>query len=227
MKIKLWIVALLTFSCGLQARYYVAKNDNQFVDELNKHEFAVVCFTGYIDDAMNKGDQKKMKKDIHLLHDTIKATAETDPYKKLLKQEVAFIMIDVTKDSMEPFMKKYNIKLAQTPQILLFKNGKAITDMSEKFAKLSGFISKSDLLDFMNNYWGKDFYEILAQKADEEQQDRDMEMARYQAFAASRYPYGGYAPYNVWGSPSGQIYTGYAAFYPYGYSYNGFAYMIP
>lgn len=227
MKIKIWFLMVGLLSAGLQARYYVVKNESQFTEELNKHEFAVVSFLGFIDDDISKDDLKKARKDMHVLQDTIKATSDTDPYKKLLRQEVAFIVVDSNKASMEPLMSRYKIKPEHTPQFLLFKNGKAVTDMSGKVAKLSGFVAKSDLLDFTNDYFGKDFDDILAQKADDEAKDREMELARYQAFAASRYPYGGYAPYNVWGSPSGSIYTGYAAFYPYGYSYNGFAYMIP
>jgi hypothetical protein len=227
MNIKIWFLALSLVSTGLQARYYVAKNEHQLVEELNKHEFSVVCFLGSADENMDKDDLKKLKKDMHTMQDMMKSVAHTDPYQKMLRQEVVFIIVDMHKDAMESLIKTYNIRLQEKPQIVLYRHGKAMTDMAGNIVKLSGVVVKADLLDFINDYCGKDFDDILAQKAADEAKDREMELARYQAFAAYRYPYGGYAPYNVWGSPSGSIYTGYASFYPYGYSYNGFAYMIP
>ncbi len=228
MKMKIWLFVMILCSLNLlESRHYGAKHENQFIDLINNHQFAIVCFLGQMPENIEKDAQKKLKKDMHNLQETIKATADTEPYKKQLKQDVAFIIVENGKDAMAAVLSKYDIPSASTPHILLFKDGKAITDVSGKFAQLSGFVCKADLLDFMNDYLGKEFDDILEQKAEEQAKEREMELARYQAFAASRYPYGGYAPYNVWGSPSSSIYTGYAAFYPYGYGYNGYAYLIP
>lgn len=222
---KIWILAIMLVSQGLHARYSMVKNDNQFIDEINKHEFVVACFLHSAESS--KDVDKQIKKDIKTLQDTIKSTSETEPYKKLLKQEVGFLVIDTNKDALEGLMEKYDISSEQAPQFLLFKNGKVITSISGRVAKLVGFITKSDLLEFVNDYFGKDLDDILAQKADDEAQDREMQLARYQAYSASRYPYGGYAPYNPWGSPGPYIYSGYAQFFPYGYGYNGYAFFIP
>lgn len=226
MKTKIWFLIIMLFSYNVQARYNTVKNDIQFVDEINKYEFVVACFLP--SSHVGKDVDRQLKKDISLLQETIKSTSETDPYKKMLKHEVGFVIADVSKDGMKPLVEKYKISMGDDkPQFLLFKNGKALNMVSGKLAKLVGFISKSDLLNFINDYFGKDFDEILAKKADAEDKDREMQIAKYQAYAAYRYPYGAYAPYNPWGSPGPYIYSGYAQFYPYGYGYNGYAFFIP
>ena len=221
---KIWLLTVILLSQGLQARYFAVKNDSQFVDETNKYEFVITCFLP--DPHSGQDFDRKLNKDIKLLQDTVRSTSETGPYKKILKNEVGFVVVDTSKENMTPLLKKYNISTEDDqPQFLLFKNGKVITAMSGKLAKLVGFISKSDLLEFIDDYFGKSFDEILSKRAEEDAQDREMQIAKYQAYASYRYPYGGYAPYNIWGSPSGQMYAGYAQFYPYGYSYNGYAYL--
>lgn len=225
MKTKIWLSIIMLFSYNVQARYDTVKNDIQFVDEINKHEFVVACFlpNAYHDKTIDR----KLKKDINLLQDTIKSISDMELYKKQLKHEVGFVVADVTKDAMAPLIKKYKISMAEVPQFLLFKNGKALNTVSGKLARLVGFLSKSDVLEFINAYFGKDFDKILSKKADEEEKYREMQLAKYQAFSAYRYPYGAYAPYNPWGSPGPYIYSGYAQFYPYGYGYNGYAFFIP
>ncbi len=219
------MIAILLMHQVVAAKFYTIKHSKQLQEALNKHEFSVVCFTGNIDEQMDKDDQKNMKKKMHSLHHKIKSIAEQEQYKKLLKQEVAFIVLDDQYDDIDAFAQDYGIKLQQAARIMLFKHDQAITDIAGSVAMLKGFVAQSDIINFIDEYVGKDFDGILQEKADAQAAEHEEQMARYQAFAASRYPYGGYAPYNVWGSPSGSIYTGYAAFYPYGYSYNGYAYM--
>ena len=222
MKMKNLMLAIMLLSQGLQARYIAIKNDSQFVDEINRYEFVIACFLR--NPHPGRDFDKQLKKDINLLQETVRATSETDPYKKLLKHEVGFLVIDASKDAVEPLIRKYKIISDEMPQFLLFKNGKVITSMSGQLAKLVGFISKSDLMEFIDDYFGKKFDEILAKKADDQEKEREMQIARYQAYASYRYPYGGYAPYNAWGPYS---YYGYARFYPYGYGYNGYSFFIP
>ncbi len=222
---KILFLTMILLSQGLQARYFAIKNDSQFVDETNRYEFVIACFLP--DPHSGKDFDRQLSKDIKVLQDTVRATSETGPYKKLLKNEVGFVVVDTSRENMNPLLQKYKISTDASPQFLLFKNGKVLTAMSGKLAKLVGFISKSDLLEFIDDYFGKNFDEILSKKADEDAQDREMQIAKYQAAASYRYPYGGYAPYNPWGSPGPYIYSGYAQFFPYGYSYNGYAFFIP
>lgn len=221
MNMKKILLAMILLSQGLQARYHSVKNEEQFVDETNRYEFVVA---GFIRGTRGGKDlDKQLKKDIHLLKDTIKSTSDTDPYRKLLRDEVGFLVVDVSRDSVEPLVEKYKIKSDEMPQFLLFKNGKVLNAMSGELAKLVGFISKADLLEFIDDYFGKNFDEILAEKADKQEKEREMQMARYQAYAAYRYPYGGYAPYQAWGP---YAYSGYAHFYPYRYGYTGRAWFL-
>ena len=218
------LIGLALLTSFLDGRYFSIKNEEQFLKEINNYEFVVACFVNNVKDY---DFNKSLQKDINNLCQTVKAASTTEPFNKLLKQEVGFLVVDMGKESAEPLIKKYKIVMNGKPQFLLFKDGKALDALSGQSAKLAGFISKADLLDFMNDYFGKEFDDILAKKSDEQAQEREMQLARYQAIGASRYPYGSWAPYNPWGSPAGYIYTGYAAFYPYGYSYNGYAYFIP
>ncbi|MBP6869784.1 hypothetical protein KBC04_02795 [Candidatus Babeliales bacterium] len=225
MKFKIWMLFVVLCSQGLDARYFGIKHEKQFFDEINNHEFVVACFLN--NPNFDNDFDKKLKKDVNLLRDTVKAAADTQPFNKLLKKEVGFLVIDASKEEMQSLVDTYKIPMNGKPQFLLFKDGKALNTMAGQLAKLVGFISKADLLDFMGDYFGKEFDDILAKKSDEQAQEREMQLARYQAAGTSRYPYGSWAPYNPWGSPAGYIYTGYAAFYPYGYSYNGYAYFLP
>lgn len=223
-KNKYTMIFTLFFASIVDARYFGIKNEEQFLKEINHSKFVVACFLNNLKDH---DFDKDFKKDIDNLRQTVKSAADTQPFNKLLKQEVGFLVVDMSKDAAEPLIKKYKITMNGKPQFLLFKDGKALHTMSGQMAKIAGFISKSDLLDFMNDYFGKEFDDILAKKSEQQAQEREMQLARYQAVGAARYPYGSWAFYNPWGSPAGYIYTGYASFYPYGYSYNGYAYFLP
>lgn len=222
---KIWFLAMLLVCQAMQARYISVKKESQFLDEINKYEFVITCFLPSEQDGVE--DHKQLRKDIKQVREVVKAVSESDPYHKILKNEVGFVIVDTSRQDFDGLVKEYNISADEQPQFLLFKNGKALTVMSGKLATLSGFVAKSDLLDFMNDYFGKDFDDILEKKSHEEAQNREMQLARYKAYGAYRYPYGAYAPYNPWGSPGPYIYSGYAQFYPYGYGYNGYAFFIP
>ena len=223
---KIWLVAILLAAHNVQARYVSVKNEQQFFEETNKYEFVIACFLP--DAHIGQKIDKQLNKDIKLLQDTVRSISETGAYKKILKQDVGFVVIDTSKDAVEPLIKKYKVSRDDAlPQFLLFQNGKVLDSMPGQLAKLVGFVEKADLLEFIDDYFGKDFDEIIDQKAKEDAQNREMQLARYDAYSAYRYPYGAYAPYNPWGSPGPYIYSGYAQYFPYGYSYNGFAFFIP
>ena len=209
MKFKMLIVASLLTGVGLQARYISVKNDIQFLDEINKFEFALVCFV-QTPHSGNQDGAKFLRKDIKLLEKTIEAISDADPYRNILKHEIGFIVVDAAKDSVRPLIEKYQIAFDEMPQFLLFKNGKVVSSMSGEFAKLVGFVCKADLLDFIDDYFGKALDDILSKKAEEKQEDKEMQLARYAAYAGSLYPYGGYAPYNANGP---YTWYGYSTFY--------------
>lgn len=217
------LVCLVLFFPYVQARYVHIKHEEGFDKEINNTQFVLACFLNNFEN----NDDKALQKDNSAMRKIIKAAAITEPFNKLLKQEVSFLVVDMEKGSIQALGEKYNISMNGKPECLLFKDGKQVHQDEDQQAKLTGFVSKADLLDFINDYFGKEFDDILEKKSQEQAQDREMQLARYQAIGASRYPYGSWAPYNPWGSPAAYIYTGYAAFYPYGYSYNGYAYFIP
>jgi len=168
---------------------------------------------------------KLLKKSSKKIKELIKNIGHNEPYKKQLKDELIFMIAPDDLESFMHFADDKNSFDADGFGLILYKNGRVVVD--DQSCGLHFMQTKADVLDSIQSYWGNDFDLILQKQADQEALERQMDLARYQAFAASRYPFGGYAPYNVWGSPSASIYTGYAAFYPYGYSYNGFAYVTP
>ena len=208
MKFKMLMIASLITGVGLQARYISVKNDAQFLDEINKFEFALVCFV-QTPHAGSHNNDKTLRRDIKSLEKTMGSLSDTDPYRHLLRREVGFIVVDAAKDSVRPLIAKYHVAFNEMPQFLLFKNGKVVSSMSGEFAKLVGFVCKADLLDFIDDYFGKALDDILSQKADAEQEDKEMQLARYAAYSRSMYPYGGYAPYNANGPYSWYGYSTY------------------
>lgn len=220
------MIALLLSFAALPAKYVSVKNEKQFHDEINSFDFALVALLPL--SAQDKNDAGDCKKDMIVLKKMVKALAETEPFKKDLKQEVGFIVLDSAKDGIGPVLEKYSIKDNTTAHFVLFKDGKALPESLDSIKPSDDEqLTKADLLDGMNNYFGKEFDDILAKKSEEQAQEHQMQLARLQSYASARYPYGLYSPYNPWGSPAQYVYTGYAAFYPYGYSYNGYAYFIP
>ena len=209
MKFKMLIVASLLVGLNVQARYISVKNDVHFFDEINKFEFALVCFI-QTPQSGHQDENKFLRKDIKLLEKTIEAISDTEPYRHELKHELGFIVVDAAKNSVESLIKKYHVSFDEMPQFLLFKNGKVVSSMAGESAKLVGFVCKADLLDFIDDYFGKALDDILDKKAEERNEDKEMQIARYAAYSASRYPYGGYAPYNASGPYS---WYGYSTFY--------------
>ena len=222
MKIKMLIVMGLLAAPSLQSRYISVKNDIQFTQEINKFEYALVCILHNPQSGRDDAD-KALRKDIKMLEKTIEAVSDTQPYKHDLRHELGFLVVDAAKDSMQSIIKKYAIASNEMPQFLLFNNGKIVSSMSGEFAKLVGFVSKADLLDFIDDYFGKSLDDVLEKKAEERQADREMQLARYDAYAASRYPYGLYAPYNAYGPYS---WYGYRTFYQNG-GYWGNNFFLP
>jgi|GEM_PF-1421513 len=219
-KIRLFLMSLMIVPM-LQSRYISVKNDTEFFEEINKFEFALVCF---LENSDAHHDDKDYRKDVRLLQKTIDATSDTAPYKKLLKHDLGFLVVDARKESVMPLIEKYKISIQDMPQFLLFKNGKVVSSVSGDFAKVNGFVPKADLLDFIDDYFGKELDGILEKKAQDEKEDKEMQLARYAALSNSyRYPYGAYAPYNANGPYS---WYGYSTFYP-SRGYWGNAFYVP
>jgi len=221
MKQKIGLLMSLFLVVGLDARYLSIKKESQFEQEINKFQFVVVSFFQSPDKAQEF--DKELKKEIQSLQETMKAAADTPPFKKDLREDVGFLVVDVSKNTMQELVEQYNISFDDLPEFLLFKNGKVVARLSADKIVKNGHLCKADLLEFLDDYFGENFDDILEQKAEQAAQDREMQLAKYDAYAASRYPYGGWAPYNAWGPYPN---SGYNNFYPYAYGYYGFNYWI-
>lgn len=225
---KLYKIFMISFLCigSLYSKYVVIKDEQQFLKELHTHEFVVACFLEHSVSLEKSTQNSKLKKEMELIKDMVKSVAYADPYKKDLRNDVSFLIIDINKENLKSLADRYKIACEKNvPQFLLFKHGKITRNPSGKAALLVGFIAKSDLLKFIDNYFGKKLDKVLAKKAEKDEQVRQKQLARYQIDPKSHYPYGGYSPFNPWGDP--YIYTGYAEFYPYGYGYNGYLIYMP
>jgi len=209
LKTKFLMIMTLLIGINLQARTISIKNDMQFFDEINTYEFALVCFLD-TSSAGHHEEDKKLRKKIKLLEKTIDSVSDTQPYRHELKREVGFLIVDITKESVKPLVEKYHVIMNEIPQFLLFHNGKVISDISGEVIKIVGFIEKADLLKFISDHVGKKLDLILEKKEEDKQEEQEMQIARYAAYVASRYPYNGYAPYNANGPYS---WYGYSTFY--------------
>jgi hypothetical protein len=219
MNYKMMMLGFIFGTMMLDAKYVSIKNEQQFFDEINSVEFVIACFLPKIE--YDKNFDRAAKKDIQLLQDVVKSTAMSDPYKKMLRQEVAFLVVDLSKKSLDDLAAKYPINHQSMPQFLLFKDGKVVSTVSGQLAQLVGFIAKKDLIDFVDEFFGTKLDELVEKKEDDLEKKRELDIAKYQAYASYRYPYGGYAPYNAWGP---YAYSGYTQFYPYGYGRYGFGF---
>lgn len=191
-------------SSFVATRYQMISSQRDFDEQINAYDFALACFvqSKYEDKQLRKEQLQRNKE----LYSRMKAASVTGKYKKWLKREVGFLMIDISKKSLHDLVHDY--QLQHLPQCLLFRQGEVV-DSNGSVAHLTDISSKRDILDFVDDYFGKALDDLVDQKKKEEQEERAERIARYNAYSRQYYwnPYGGWGPY----------YYGPGAYYYYGY----------
>jgi hypothetical protein len=219
--LKSLVIVLSVFCLALDAKYQEITNKRKYNDFINQYQYTVLCFVDSTPDELfgdeveteDRKELRQMKKEhkqsTRLFEKALKAASLTGDYKKLLKKDVGFLLVDVAKQSVEKLGNEF--LFSELPSCVLLNNGEPVDEYDQP-VKISGASSKKDFLDFLDDYAQDELDELKDQREEEAEQKRVERIARLNAQA--RYygwnPYGGYGGY----------YGGYGMspyYYPYGY----------
>lgn len=195
----------------IDARYHVIKSRNKYNDFVNKYQYTVLCFVDNDLEFVDRSEKRDHKRAVNLFKKALKSASLTGAYKNLLKHEVGFLLVDVSKRSMVDLDDEFYFK--ELPACVLLENGEPINFN----AKIDGFSTKRDILDFLDRYAEDEIDSLIETRKEEEQLKREERIA--QLNAQSMYygwnPWGGYGPYYYGYGP--YAYRGYYNRYPCGY----------
>lgn len=155
------------FSAGVaSATFHPVTSPRNLDYWLGRRELAVVLF--YYSDA---GADETMGNDIERMEDEFQSAS------RRVYRDVAFIRVNLSKEELEGLADDY--KVARTPAILLFKNGAPVTkrvettgffgmkSTSQQRAILEGFVTSSEILQFVRTHFGDEISEIKEEKREE------------------------------------------------------------
>lgn len=191
--IKLFLF-MMASTVSLTARYHQVSSDKSFEDLINKYPYAVVCFAHSGPEEGEKMDQeekRELRKNFRDLRRRVKDAADSGDYKKYLRKDVGFLVIDSSSGRAQEIDDAF--ELNQFPTCMVFKNGKAHSYMS-KHAQIFNPISKSSIINLLEKNFEDELYDLVGERKEEEKQEREERLARYAASA--RY---GWGPYGYWG----------------------------
>jgi hypothetical protein len=218
---KSFVIVLSVFCLSLDAKYQEITNKRKYNDFINQYQYTVLCFVDSTPDElfeveMEKEDRKELrqkkkehKQSIRLFERALKAASLTGDYKKLLKKDVGFLVVDVAKRSVEKLGNQFLFD--ELPSCVLLNNGEPVDEYDQP-VKISGASSKKDFLDFLDDYAQDELDELKDQREEEAEQKRVERIARLNAQAR----YYGWNPYGGYGSYYGG-YGMYPYYSPYGY----------
>lgn len=156
---KKLVVGFLLMPVGLLAKLYVSDSDEQFFKQIARHNLAIVHFNTYPTDEQDIPELNRMK-------DAFFSLSKSDRYKQA---DLAFFGVNVV--TVPELAHDYNIdvpdwdslednpdaikdlKPEQQAVVMLFKDGKPV-EQDGKAVKRVGFMTKSELKDFIENYFG-------------------------------------------------------------------------
>lgn len=208
MKINRLFLLCLTSSVAMLGKFHTIVKDEAFDDLVNKYEYAVVCLAP--SRAKSKNFDKDEKKEIAIsfkdLKKRLKEASESEKFKQYLQQEVGFLLIDTASSLIKEVDEEFAVET--TPTCLLFKHGKVVLT-ARRYAQIYEPFSKFSILSFLSKYFKHEFNDIVAEKKDEEEENRKERIARYQSSALVAYPYGAYGYYSGYPYDSGFYGRGY------------------
>ena len=154
-----------------------AKSESRFQKAVGAEDFAVACI--YKKDKAVSEEVKKMQD----------MFGELDDESRYEHGGVKFVRANLERKKNEELEKKYGA--TTNPTFILFKDGKQVEGV-----KLTGFVSKSELRDFIEEHLGADIDEAIARYEEE----LELRRLKNEANAPQWYGYGGYyGPYGPWG----------------------------
>ncbi len=193
------------------ARFHEIKSEKRFDRFVNDYTHAVVCFApsgpeGGVE--ADRDEKKEIRADFRDVRRGVKAASDHKEYKKYLKKDVGFLLVDSASGRAQEVDEEY--ALTKFPTCILFKNGQPISAMP-RYAQIFDPISKSSILDLLEKHFEEDFQALIKEKKEEQRLEREERLARYEATARYGGPYG----YWGWGYGYGYPYRGWG--YPYGW----------
>lgn len=178
---------LLVLSVPLVARYHSVTSVLEFERLVDSYPYSVACFAPTSEqegEDLTKEDLKDTRRSFKELKDILQASASKHQFKKFLPKDIGFILVDATAKRAQALVDKYNI--TDMPVCYVFNYG----EKNEEHV-LTNPDSTKDILDLLSDAGGDDLKELIADRKEEENQERQETIARY-------YAYGGYYPYS-WG----------------------------
>lgn len=209
---KSFIIILSIICFTVNAKYHVITNERKYNDFINKYPYTVLCFVDSTPDEgfVDRSAKKDHRKAIGLFKQALKSASLSGDYKKLLKNEVGFLLVDVSKRSAEDLDNEF--LFSELPSCVLLKNGEPVDEFDQP-VKIAGFSTKANILDFIDDHVADELDDLKEQKEEEAEQDRVERIARLNAM--SRHygwnPYGGFGPYYY------GMYGMHPYYSPYGY----------
>ena len=145
-------VLFLLSATVMHAKYHMIVKDQAFDDLVNKYEYAVVCFapSHAKDKGLDRTEKKEVVADFQDLKKRLKAASDSESFKKYLKREVGFLLIDTASGHVKEVDEEF--ALESMPTCLLFKQGKVIF-AAQQYAQIFEPISKYSILSFLGKYF--------------------------------------------------------------------------
>lgn len=182
---RLVMVLLLTVPLG--AQFHRVASAQEFERLINKYAYSVACFapaSKQEGEDLTSDELKERKKSFKELVDIQQSAASKPEFKRFLSKDLGFIAVDVAAKRAQDLVKNYHI--SKTPVCHVFQEGALV-----KGSQLVNPTSTKDVVDLLEDNAGSDLQGLLADRKEQQSQDRQERIARY-------YAYGGYYPY-AWG----------------------------
>jgi len=194
-KLLLIVGTAVSLVITLIPRTVTVKSEGSFDRLISRHEIAVVMF--YREDRTT-GDDSTLKKNINATEYMFKNVEKKGRYKEV---NIAFIKVNIARDFLDDVAKRFAVK--KVPAFVLFKDGVPVRDKEKNMAMVTGFISRADLINFIEKHLDDDLQEII----DEKEEIRQRRREEAQSWSYYNYPY--YYPHYGYG-------YGYWPYYQFG-----------
>jgi hypothetical protein len=201
---RLMIILMIT-AVPLTARYHKVTRLQEFEKLVDGYEYSVACFASSSKqkgEDISSDDLKNRQKKFRNLQEMLQSAASKPDFKKFLSKDIGFIAVDVTSKYGQDFIKDFYI--GTMPICYAFQEG-----AQDKEAKLVHPKSTKDLVDLLEDTAGNELNNLLAERKEEKNQDRQERIAQY-------YAYGGFYPYG-WGYGWGGSSYYYRPYWGWGY----------
>jgi hypothetical protein len=191
MKVAIFFLHIffLLFS-SLEARYHAISNERKYNTSINKYPYTIVCFVDSALPFMDRSEKKDYLSDVASFKKALKSASTSGFYNNFLRREVGFLIVDLAKETIKKKQKELNF--SEMPTCLLLKDGEPIDEYGNPI-KITGFSTKKEILDFLDEHIGSDLDLIVEGKKEEEKLDQLERTARYEFY--NRYPVWGWGPY--------------------------------